>query len=90
MLRLKKEELEAMASLDVRTVDIDSLTDLRNIKIDASLPVERKIELLSEQTDNLYMYRIGDFAVKVSFQKEGASMEEKLEEYLKYLAEVCL
>ncbi len=37
---LTPEELREMASVDVRTVDIDTLTDLRDIQIDTKAPVE--------------------------------------------------
>ena len=88
MLGLTREELDAMASLDVRTVDIDTLTDLRDIKIDTRQPVEKKLASFARQTNNLYVHRIGDYVVKVKFQKEGATIDDKMEEYLKRLAEV--
>ena len=36
-MELTKERLEEMVAVDVRTVDISTLTDLRNIEIDTSL-----------------------------------------------------
>ena len=83
MLGLTREELDAMASVDIRTVDIDTLTDLRDIEIDT-----RKLASFAKQTKNLYVHRIGDYVVKVKFQKEGATIDDKMEEYLKRLAEV--
>ena len=35
---LTPEELRKMAEVDVRTVDIDTLTDLRDIEIDTQAP----------------------------------------------------
>ena len=37
-MELTKERLEEMAAVDIRTVDISTLTDLRDIEIDTSLP----------------------------------------------------
>lgn len=88
MFGLTREELDAMASVDVRTVDIDTLTDLRDIKIDTRQPVEKKLVSFATQTNNLYVHRIGDYVVKVKFQKDGATIDDKMEEYLKRLAEV--
>ena len=48
-LVLTKETLDQMAAVDVRTVDISSLTDLRDIEIDTSLPVEKKLEAFARQ-----------------------------------------
>lgn len=88
MLDITDEELDAMETVDVRTVDINTLTDIRDIKIDTKLSVEKKLELFAEQTNNLFVHRIGDYVVKVRFQKEGPTIDDKMEEYLRHLAEI--
>lgn len=88
MLDISNEELDAMEAVDVRTVDINSLTDIRDIKVDTKLPVEKKLALFAEQTNNLFIHRIGDYVVKVRFQKEGPTIDDKMEEYLRHLAEI--
>lgn len=88
MFGLTDEELDAMASVDVRTVNINTLTDLRDIVIDTKLPVEKKLELFARQTNNVYVHRIEDYVVKVRFQEEGPSIDDKMEEYLRHLAEI--
>ena len=85
---LTPEELREMASVDVRTVDIDTLTDLRDIQIDTKAPVEKKLASFARQAGNPYVGRIGDYVVKVCCQKEGATIDEKMEEYIRRLAEV--
>ena len=74
MLDITDKELDAMETVDVRTVDINTLTDIRDIKIDTKLPVEKKLALFVKQTNNLFIHRIGDYVVKVQFQKEGPKM----------------
>ena len=88
MRNITQEELDAMEAVDVRTVDISTLTDIRDIRIDTKLPVEKKLVLFAEQTDNLFIHRIGDYVVKVRFQKEGPTIDDKMEEYLRHLAEI--
>lgn len=90
MLKLTREELESMAAVDVRAVDLSALTDLRDIQIDTSLPVAKKLEAFASQTKNVYINRIGDYVVKVKFQEQGASIDDKMAEYLHRLAEVHL
>lgn len=63
MFCLTDEELDAMASVDVRTVDINTLTDLRDIVIDTKLPVAKKLELFARQTNNVYVHRIEDYGI---------------------------
>ncbi len=41
-MELTKERLEEMAAVDIRTVDISTLTDLRDIEIDTSLFLWRR------------------------------------------------
>lgn len=49
MLDITDEELDAMETVDVRTVDIDTLTDIRDIKIDTKLPVEKSWRFLQSR-----------------------------------------
>ncbi|MCI8824151.1 MAG: hypothetical protein HFI15_16940, partial [Lachnospiraceae bacterium] len=51
-MKLTKEMLAEMAQTDIRTADISELTDLRDIKIDTSQPVEKKLAAFAEQTKN--------------------------------------
>ena len=90
MFDITDKELDAMEEVDVRTVDINTLTDIRDIKIDTRLPVEKKLALFAEQTNNLFIHRIGDYVVKVRFQKEGPTIADKMEEYLRQLAEIYI
>lgn len=90
MFGLTDEELDIMASTDVRTVDINTLTDLGDIVIDTNLSVDEKLASFAKQTKNVYVNRIGDYVVKVRFQKEGAGIDEKMEEYLRHLAEIYI
>ena len=87
-MKLTKEMLAEMAQTDIRTVDISELTDLRDIKIDTSQPVEKK--LAAEQTKNVYVNRIGDYVVKVRFQESGATIDDKMAEYLRRMSEIYL
>ena len=84
------EELRKLAAVDVRTVDIDTLTDLRDIQIDTKAPVEKKLASFARQTKNPYVNRVGDYVVKVCYQKKGFTIDEKMEEYIRRLAEVYI
>lgn len=84
------KELEEMACVDVCSVDIDNLTDLREIKIDRELPLEEKLASFEKQTKNVYVNRVGDYAVKVKFQKDGADIDDKLEEYFRHMSQIYI
>ncbi|PWM68213.1 MAG: hypothetical protein DBX61_04070 [Clostridiales bacterium] len=46
---------------------LSSLVDIRDIKIDKSLPTEERIKSYVEQIKNPYKFKVGDVIVKVSF-----------------------
>lgn len=87
---LTAEDLERMQEVDIRTVNIEDLTDLRDINVDTKLPVKEKLRSFAEQSINLYIHRVGNFVVKVSFQKEGSTINDKMEEYIRRLTEVYI
>lgn len=87
-MELTREKLQEMAAVDIRDVDISSLTDLRDIVVDTKKPVARKLAFFAAQTNNVYIHRIGDYIVKVRFQKEGPTIDDKMEEYLRRLAQI--
>ena len=89
-MKLTKEMLAKMAQTDIRTVDISELTDLRDIHIDTSQPVEKKLAAFAEQTKNVYVNRIGVYVVKVRFQESGATIDDKMTEYLRRLSEIYI
>lgn len=49
---------------------------------------KEKLRLFAEQTNYLYIHRIGNYVVKVRFQEEGPSIDDKMEEYFSHLAEM--
>ena len=63
-------------------IDIDSLVDIRNVKIDTTLPVPERIQSYIEQVKNPYYFRVGDVAVHVSYSENGPTLQELLEGYL--------
>ena len=89
-MELTEDTLTQMAEVDIRTVDINELTDLREIEIDNSQPVEKKLAAFARQTKNVYVNRIGDYVVKVRFQESGATIDDKMAEYLRRMSEIYL
>lgn len=80
---LTKSELEQMKSVDIRTVDKDSLVDLDSVVIDTSQPIEERIKSFIAQVKNPYVFRIGDVAVKVNYADSGPSFTEVFESLIK-------
>ncbi|MDD3221002.1 MAG: hypothetical protein PHG07_01275 [Lachnospiraceae bacterium] len=49
------------------SVSVDQLVDIRDVRIDRSLPTEDRIKSFVEQIKNPYRFKVGNTVVKVSF-----------------------
>lgn len=67
MDNLRKNELEKMKNVDVRTVDKSTLVDIETVEIDTTLPEQERRKQFLEQVKNPYCYMSHGIVVKVSF-----------------------
>ncbi|MCD8347461.1 MAG: hypothetical protein LUD16_05810 [Lachnospiraceae bacterium] len=75
--------LNEMKNVDVRTVDRDTLADIRDVKIDRSLPKEERIRSFVQQIRNPYVFKCGEVVVRTVFANTEATLEDRLEHYLR-------
>ena len=68
--------LSSMKSVDIRTVDKSTLTDLRDIRIAKDDQNRLDIEDLYKQTSNFYCYRVGDIVVGFDYTDNGRSVND--------------
>ena len=66
MKQLSGSDIQSMKSVDIKSVDKDTLVDLNAVQIDTSKPVQERIHSFLQQIQNPYCFRIGDVAVKVN------------------------
>lgn len=78
-------DFEQMRNVDVRTVERESLADISKIHIDTQMPREKRLAEFIRQIGNPYCYRCGKVVIKVSFADTDATLEDRLEHYLKTL-----
>lgn len=82
----KKEDLVKMKAMDIREADINVLADILEIEIDRDLnDTEKKREFI-RQIRNPYLYRQGEYIVKLSFADTEATLTDRLKEYIEHLA----
>lgn len=85
MGRIPNMDFEKMRNVDVRTVDRESLVDISGIHMNPQMPREQRLADFVRQIGNPYCYRCGKVVVKVSFAETDATLEDRLEHYLKTL-----
>jgi len=74
-------DLARMKEVDIHTVDRESLVDIKEVRIDETLPREQRFEEFLRQIKNPYCFRCGKLAVKVNFSDTDVTLEERLEHY---------
>lgn len=75
--------VDEMKNVDIRTVNKDDLVDIRDVKIDRTLPKEERIRDYVRQIKNPYCFKCGNVGVKISFAKTDVTLEECMEHYLR-------
>lgn len=79
-------DLAQMKNVDIRTVDRGSLVDITEVQIDGKIPQKQRFDDFLRQIKNPYCYRCGNVVVKISFSDTDATLEDRLEQYLKSLS----
>lgn len=77
--------VEAMKSIDPRTVDRSTLMQRSSVRLDPSAPREERLRDFIQQIKNPYCYLDGKTVVKISFSSTDTTMEDCLEHYLRGL-----
>jgi hypothetical protein len=78
-----QEQVEAMQNVDIRSVDPDTLRDIRDVKVNTDLPKPERILDFIRQIGNPYCYRHGKYVVKVSFTDTDVTLEDRMLSYLR-------
>lgn len=82
---LSKVDFDSLRKVDVREVDPDTLVDIREVKIDRSLPREQRMADFIRQVKNPYCFRVGKVVVGVGFAQNGVTFEQQMGHYLQTL-----
>ena len=69
--------------LSIENYNMNDLVDIRDIVVDKKPPIENRILSFVEQVKNPYFFKVGNIAVKVNFNNNNASLQERLENYFK-------
>ena len=55
---------------------LESLVDIRDVKIDRSKPVEDRMKSYVEQIKNPYLFKVGNTIVRVSYANTQATIND--------------
>lgn len=81
--RLTREEIQSMQNVDIKTVDRESLRDIRDVKVNTELPKQERILDFIRQIGNPYCYRHSKYVVKVRFADTDITLEDRMLSYIR-------
>lgn len=73
--------LTNLQNINIETVEKESLVDLSTVIMNSDLEKKEKLAKYIQQIRNPYCFVCDGIVVKVSFDKNGKSLEEKLSNY---------
>lgn len=76
------EQLDAMKSVDIRTIDKDVLVNVQDFQFDNNLSKQDRIKQVIERTKNPYCFRYGELGVKIEFTDGGPALGDLLTDFL--------
>ncbi|MCG8542264.1 MAG: hypothetical protein MJA82_20380 [Clostridia bacterium] len=82
---MRNKHTIAFEDMDFSNIREDDLVDIKDIKIDESLPKEEKINLYLKQIKNPYFFKCNGINVRVKYTKNGPTFEECIMNYLKLI-----
>ena len=74
-------QIEAMKNVDIRTVDPDTLVDIRDVYVDPALPQTERMLDYERQIRNPYCYKCGKLIIKTSFPETGITLTDRLMDF---------
>nr|WP_308628997.1 hypothetical protein [uncultured Eisenbergiella sp.] len=76
------EYLDELKKVDIKEVDINSLVDIRDVKVNLHLKQPERIMDYIDQIKNPYCFRHGGYIVKIGFCDSGKSLNDCLKSYV--------
>lgn len=65
-----------MADTQLRSELLNSLVDIRSVRIDHSAPLDERLKSYVEQIKNPYMFKVGDTVVRVSYADTESTIND--------------
>ena len=85
---VSKEELHRMEQMDIRDAVPDELVDISKIEIDMKKSIPDRVEEYVQKVGNPFLVRVGDYVVKIGYSDCEETLNERMKQYIKKVAEI--
>ncbi len=73
-----RNKLDDANKVDINNIDIETIPDIKDIKISRKKVIEERILDFIDNIDNPYLFKVDNILVKVEFGENNTSAEESL------------
>ncbi len=87
-MHLSKEELQRMEQTDIRDAVPEELVDIGSIEIDMKKPVPARVEEYVQKVRNPFLVRVGDYVVKIGYSDQAGTLNDRMKQYIRKVAEI--
>ena len=85
---MTEEEFHRMAQADLREAVLDTLTDISEVQVDMEKPVADRVEEYVQKVGNPFLVRVGEYAVKIGYSGGQETLEDRMKQYIRKIAEI--
>ncbi|MCM1134016.1 MAG: hypothetical protein NC400_00425 [Clostridium sp.] len=87
-MHLSEEELQKMEQADIKEAVLEDLVDISGIEIDMKKPVSARVEEYVRKVGNPFLVRVGDYAVKIGYSEGTETLNDRMKQYIRKVAEI--
>lgn len=87
-MHLLKEEFLRMKQMDIKNAIPDTLIDISEIEIDMKKSVSSRVEEYVRKVGNPFLVRVGDYVVKIGYSDCEETLNDRMKQYIKKVAEI--
>lgn len=75
------EMVDTFMNVNMNTVNLETLADIRTLKFDNSLSKEKRLDYILAKLKNPLCFRYGDMGIKLEFDSNAPPMQEVLSRF---------
>lgn len=79
---LTHEMIDTLMSVNMNTVDVEKLANIRTTELDNSLSIEKRMNYNIEKLINPFCFRFGEMGIKLEFDDNAPPLKEVLANFL--------
>ncbi len=87
-MHLSKEEFLRMKQTDIKNAIPDTLVDISEIEIDMKKSVSSRVEEYVQKVGNPFLVRVGDYVVKIGYSDCDETLNDRMKQYIRKVAEI--